>query len=175
MKNDSKSGLCIKKIITLVATLIIVTSSSIQLFNSKNIQVKNDNIKNENSIQKETQISQTNEREIQVTSRGMAEERNLESEEIKVEEQYISINEIQISKDMDLSKRSGISKEDFKILMSNLKSDTTGFFENNSNIIYDVCEKYEINEIFFSALIVAEAGWNIASSHRDAHNYMKKD
>ena len=137
MKNDSKSGLCIKKIITLVATLIIVTSSSIQLFNFKNIQAENNNTKSENTIQKETQISQTNEREIQVTSRGALEERNLVSKEI--EEQYISINEIQISKDMDLSKRSGISKEDFKTLMSNLKSDTTSFFENNSNTIYDLC------------------------------------
>ena len=56
--------------------------------------------------------------------------------------------------------------------MENLKTDTSGFFENNSDIIYDLCQKYELNEIFFCGLIAAESGWNIVSSHRNTNNYI---
>lgn len=85
---------------------------------------------------------------------------------------YKKIEEIKISTNMDLSIRCGISKEDFNKLMSNLRVDTSGFFKRNSNTIYELCEKYEINEIFFCGLIAAESGWNIASSHRKANNYI---
>ena len=63
-------------------------------------------------------------------------------------------------------------KEDFNKLLADLKSDTSGFFERNSNTIYELCEKYEINEIFFCGLIAAESGWNIAGNHRSTHNYI---
>ena len=73
---------------------------------------------------------------------------------------------------MDLSVRTGISKEDFKEIVKNLKQDTSGFFYDNADLIYDLCEEYEINEIFFCGLISAESGWNIASNHRKTHNYI---
>jgi len=73
---------------------------------------------------------------------------------------------------MDLTKRTGISKEDFKKIIKNLKQDTSGFFYNNADLIYDLCEEYEINEIFFCGLISAESGWNIAQNHRKTHNYI---
>ena len=47
--------------------------------------------------------------------------------------------------------------------------------ENDSNILYiseNLCKKYEINEMFFCGLIVAESGWNIAPNHRKTHNYI---
>ena len=87
-------------------------------------------------------------------------------------EYYITIDEITISRNMDLTKRCGVSKEDFKILLTNLRPDTTGFFEENSDTIYDLCEKYEINEIFFCGLIAAESGWKIASNHRNTNNFV---
>ena len=73
---------------------------------------------------------------------------------------------------MDLTKRTGLSREDFIKLISGVKADTSGFFENNAGKIYDLCEKYSINEIFFCGLISAESGWNIASNHRKTHNYI---
>ena len=73
---------------------------------------------------------------------------------------------------MDLSKRTGLSREDFIKLISGVKADTSGFFEDNAGKIYDLCEKYSINEIFFCGLISAESGWNIASNHRKTHNYI---
>lgn len=87
-------------------------------------------------------------------------------------EMYQRIEEIQISKNMDLTVRCNISREDFIALMAGIKADTSGFFEENAGLIYDVCEKYQLNEIFFCGLISAESGWNIAGNHRRTHNYI---
>ncbi len=87
-------------------------------------------------------------------------------------EHYISIEEVEISRNMDLTVRTGLSKEDFKTLISNVKADTSGFFYDNADYIYDLCEEYELNEIFFCGLISAESGWNIASNHRRTYNYI---
>ena len=73
---------------------------------------------------------------------------------------------------MDLTVRTGLSREDFITLIAGVKADTSGFFEENAGLIYDVCEKYQINEIFFCGLISAESGWTIASNHRNTHNYI---
>ena len=86
--------------------------------------------------------------------------------------QYISVDEIKISKDMDLTKPCNISREDFIDLIAGVKADTSGFFEENAGLIYDICEEYEINEIFFCGLISAESGWNIAGNHRRTYNYI---
>lgn len=85
---------------------------------------------------------------------------------------YGTIDQIKISKDMDLTQSCNISREDFITLISGVKADTSGFFEENAGLIYDLCEEYEINEIFFCGLISAESGWNIASNHRKTHNYI---
>ena len=85
---------------------------------------------------------------------------------------YIPVNEVKISQTMDLNVRTGMSKEDFINLIANCSADTSGFFEENAGIIYDLCEIYSINEIFFCGLISAESGWNIAQNHRNTHNYI---
>ena len=84
----------------------------------------------------------------------------------------VSISKVKISKTMNLTKRTGLSRKDFIKLMSGVRADTSGFFEKNAGKIYDLCEKYSINEIFFCGLISAESGWNIASNHRRTHNYI---
>jgi len=85
---------------------------------------------------------------------------------------YVSISEVKISKNMDLTQLTGLSKEDFVQLMAECKYDTTGWFETNAAYIYDLCQEYQLNEIFFCGLISAESGWSIASAHRNAHNYI---
>ena len=84
----------------------------------------------------------------------------------------IQIEEVQISKDMDLTVTTGLSKEDFITLIQGLKYDSSNFFEENAETIYDLCQEYSINEIFFCGLIAEESGWNIASNHRRTHNYI---
>lgn len=110
------------------------------------------------------------------TSREKANEiiGNSEQTDISVNKkaQYKTISSVTISKNMDLTQRTGLSKEDFKILLSRVKQDKSKFFYNNSDYIYDVCQKYQINEIFFCGLISAESGWEIASNHRRTYNYI---
>lgn len=87
-------------------------------------------------------------------------------------ETTIAIEDVTISKDMDLTVRTGLSKEDFITLISGVKEDKKSFFEENAGLIYDVCEEYQINEIFFCGLIAGESGWHIADNHRRTHNYI---
>lgn len=165
MENNSKSGLKINHIISVVLVLIIL-SSNIQLFGLTKQEDKQEN--SNNNMQEETQAADTYNRARTITSRSSVDRTKKEENELN----YIQIDEITISKSMDLTKRTGISKEDFKELMKNLKVDTSGFFYKNSDIIYDLCEKYELNEVFFCGLIAAESGWNIQSNHRKTHNYI---
>lgn len=119
-------------------------------------------------------------RESNVTSRSgeerakkeNIEESNTSEEKQEEEKKYTNIKDIKISKNMNLTVRTGLSKEDFKKLIGRVKADKTKFFYNNSEYIYDLCEKYELNEIFFCGLIAGESGWNITSNHRNTHNYI---
>lgn len=172
---DSKSALKLRQLISLFFIIIILTTS-INFFNIRGemVQIAKRNVisQEDANIKEQEQVAQTEKIEEKVTTRSR-EERTIEKqEEIIEEEKYITIEEITISRDMDLTKRCGISKEDFIKLMENLKVDYSGFFAKNSEVIYDLCEKYEINEIFFCGLIAAESGWNIASNHRNTHNYI---
>lgn len=82
------------------------------------------------------------------------------------------IEEVTVSRDMDLTVRTGLSREDFITLIAGVEEDTSGFFEENAGLIYDLCEKYQINEIFFCGLIAGESGWKIADNHRRTYNYI---
>ena len=94
-------------------------------------------------------------------------------EEMILEEvQTTPIEEVTISKDMDLTIRTGLSREDFITLMSGVEEDKSNFFEEKAGLIYDICKEYQINEIFFCGLIAGESGWRIADNHRRTHNYI---
>lgn len=97
---------------------------------------------------------------------------SIEEELIPEEVQTTLIEEVTISKDMDLTIRTGLSREDFITLMSGVEEDKANFFEENAGLIYDICEEYQINEIFFCGLIAGESGWRIADNHRRTHNYI---
>lgn len=197
MENNSKSGLRISEIIATLGAFIVISTSTQLLFNTENSKIEkanfNEQIAEEQTKQeelsKETIVQEkTVQRVATITSRSgikrettekqeEASEENLLEENSQIEtveeaKQYITIEEIKISKDMDLTLRCGISKEDFKQLIENVEQDTTKFFYNNSDIIYDLCEKYELNEIFFCGLIAGESGWNISKSHRTKCNYI---
>lgn len=111
----------------------------------------------------ETQTENNQTEQIEATNQ----EQNQEPEKI-----YTQIKDVKISKDMDLTVSTNLSKEDFKTVISGVKQDTSKFFYNNSDLIYDLCQKYELNEIFFCGLISAESGWNIADNHHRTHNYI---
>lgn len=168
MENNSKCALKIKEAVS-ICTILVILGTSIQLFKNKE---NNAEVAKQNDMEEKIEVAQSYERESKVTTRSQEERTKKETKVAQATIKYKKIEEIEISKSMDLSKRCGISKEDFNTLMANLKVDTSGFFRRNSNTIYDLCEKYEVNEIFFCGLIAAESGWNIASSHRNANNYI---
>ena len=167
MENNN-SALRINQVIA-VFTVLIVLGTNIQLFNIRPNNVK---VSVQNSIQEEVKLAENYERDVKVTARTEVDRslRGIKPPEAVVK--YKKIEEIEISRNMDLTVRTGISKEDFNKLLADLKSDTSGFFERNSNTIYELCEKYEINELFFCGLIAAESGWKIASSHRRTNNFV---
>lgn len=145
-------------------------------------------VRNENDIVELANISFSNyTRNTDVTARSMETERdktttnnNTETENTNNEEEQNSDvisaenikQKVNISRNMDLTKRTGLTKAEFKELVKHVSQDTSKFFYNNSDLIYDLCEKYQINEIFFCGLISAESGWNIVSNHRKTHNYI---
>ena len=143
--------------------------------NEENTTEKDIDENNENVTDKveESEKSEENDQSEEKNDADSAEHSSKE-EETKDEEEnkYISIKEVTISQNMDLTVRTGLSREDFITLMSGVKQDTSGFFETNSGKIYDLCEQYSLNEIFFCGLISAESGWNIAQNHRNTHNYI---
>ena len=170
MKNDSKSGLRISEIMATLCAFIIVSTSTQLILSKQNTAEKAE----ENLVTEEVQISKIEENETKAltTSRSGIRRGASEESQLVEEKTYKTIEEIEISKNMDLTVRCGISKEDFKELMKNLKPDTTDFFYNNSDIIYDLCEKYQLNEIFFCGLIAGESGWKISGGHRTKCNYI---
>lgn len=177
---DSKSALKIKQLIS-VFVIIMTLGTCIGLFKTNEgesqiakFEVKKELEKELEKTEEKVEIAKTtnNERNVKVTSRSEVDRTAKENKPAQAVVKYVKIEEIEISRDMDLSKRTGVSKEDFNKLMQNLKVDTSGFFKRNSNKIYDLCEQYEINEIFFCGLIAAESGWNISSNHKTSNNYI---
>jgi len=170
--------------ITIIAVFIIIIQLK-QIKNDEKFAIQelpNQEIQEEKVANKEVVRDKREKQSMQITSRYSAvRSRNIqekqhekieEIEEEIVEVQYSKIEDITISREMDLTITTGISKEDFKLLISNVKYDTSKFFYDNSDYIYDLCQEYQINEIFFCGLISAESGWNIASNHRRTHNYI---
>ena len=187
MKENKKSIRTIREIIFITSALFILgviinliylKNDGMQVSeNSNNIELSSVNV--ENGYNKITSRSQTGVRKADVTSQETEVGQDFEEVAVVWEEpieetkiQYKTIEEVTISRNMDLTERTGLSKESFKELISNVKADTSKFFYENSDTIYDLCEEYELNEIFFCGLISAESGWNIASNHRNTHNYI---
>lgn len=191
--NERKVLVSIKLwIIVLIVIVMVTIIVGIVIFKSnieKQINLANNNSSEEviqNQIENNIREEQSSRRTIVATSRFSEKREKVEENEIVeenveeiveiVEEEIIQtstpIEEVKISKDMDLTVRTGLSRDDFIILISEVKADTSGFFEENAGLIYDVCEKYQINEIFFCGLISAESGWAIAKNHRNTYNYI---
>lgn len=171
------------QIVTIISSCIVISQLK---QNKTNEQIAINELKEKITIEEKIAEVTNNEESIQreeeqVTSRhsiarnrqnGNIELTKMLKEEKVEEQQYTKIEDITISKEMDLSITTGISKEDFKLLISNVKYDTSKFFYDNSDYIYDLCQEYQINEIFFCGLISAESGWNIAVNHRRTCNYI---
>ena len=172
---DNKSSLrSLKLVIISAIVLIILGIVGISL----NLGKVNEKVA-ELTVENEEEVTNTKTIDTETLIASYTPRRDTASDEVvsryakaRERELYNSIDEITISKNMDLTVRCNVSRDDFITLMSGVKADTSGFFEENAGTIYDVCEKYELNEIFFCGLISAESGWDIAGNHRRTHNYI---
>ena len=156
---------------------IVASSRTSENISSRSSETSRQQLEEVNPSE-EIQTKNTDETISEETSENISNE-NLESVEETVlsteteeSNNFISLQDLTISEKMDLTIRTNLSKEDFVLLISRVKADSSKFFYNNAETIYDLCEKYEINEIFFCGLISAESGWNIASNHRSTFNYI---
>lgn len=177
-----EKGIYINIRISIILIVIIITSVVLIKNNSNEAIIIAKSYENKNStsttITSRYGIDRTKDSEdeenILVSSDDLLEEYKEYShtKEIEANDIGIAIEDVKIARDMDITERTGLSKENFKILVSGVRADTSGFFYENADLIYDLCEKYELNEIFFCGLISAESGWDIAPNHRRTHNYI---
>ena len=193
MLNDNKDGASLKLLATIgvMALVSIIAFTCIYSLTTSSKEAELAEVNEETSITNEEVIAEENatmsERSANITSRSsidrMSETTTEEDSEIAkslastiekgIEDlKYISIDEVKISSDMDITQFCGLSRDDFIKLISDCRADTTGWFENHAGQIYDLCHKYQLNEIFFCGLISAESGWNIASNHRSTNNFI---
>ena len=91
-----------------------------------------------------------------------------EYEELKT---YIPLNQVKISFNMDVSKTTGLSEEDFVNLVNKMKYDKTGILKANAEVIWENCQKYNVNEIFVLGICGIESAWCSAPQHQRTHNY----
>lgn len=76
-----------------------------------------------------------------------------------------------ISRGMDLTETTGLSREDFCELLANFKYDYAGFYEQNAGLIWDLSQKYQVNEIFICGVFALESLYGSNEKHIANHNY----
>lgn len=75
-----------------------------------------------------------------------------------------------LNKNMDLSKPSGLSLEQFKKVLSNNNQDKNKVFENNAEYFYYIEQQYGINGVFVAAIGIHESAWGTSKIARDKKN-----
>ena len=85
---------------------------------------------------------------------------------------------IKLSYDMALNAKSGLTKEDYKKILSGNPSDTNKIFEQNAEAFYEAEQKYNINGVFLAALAIHESNWgtsNIATEKKNLFGFGSYD
>ena len=75
-----------------------------------------------------------------------------------------------LSKDMDLSKPSGLTLSDYKTIFSYNTSDVNNIFADNAEEFYKAEQKYQINGIFLAAIGIHESAWGTSKIARMKNN-----
>ena len=75
-----------------------------------------------------------------------------------------------LNKNIDYSKPSGFSLEQFKKVLSNNSQDKNKVFENNAEYFYYIEQQYGINGVFVAAIGIHESAWGTSKIARDKKN-----
>ena len=193
MKNKK---LMIVMIITISILLILAIIGTILNFTNKNIIkiAQNQNDSQQSNMTVKMEINENEEENVApsgvinensivatVSSRSdvnrfgkhvnINQEQNQTSGDYQELVEYTKLEDVKISFDMDVSKTTGLSKEDFITLVKNMKCDKTGILGKNAGWIWECCQKYSVNEIFVLGICGIESGWCTAPQHQNTHNY----
>ena len=77
---------------------------------------------------------------------------------------------INVDIDMELNKSSGLTKDDFKKVLSDIPQDKNKILENNYEVFYDMDQKYNINGIFLASIAIHESNWGVSTIANDKKN-----
>ena len=83
-----------------------------------------------------------------------------------------------LSFNMDLSKPSGLSLEQFRKVLKYNSNDVNNIFTSNADYFYYAEQEYGLNGVFLAAIAIHESGWgtsNIAISKNNLFGYMAYD
>ena len=86
------------------------------------------------------------------------------------EENRIAKLKDSLSKDMDLSKPSGLTLSDFRTVLGYNTRDKNGIFADNVEAFYNAEQKYNINGIFLAAIGIHESAWGTSYLAREKKN-----
>ncbi|MBR6505122.1 MAG: G5 domain-containing protein [Clostridia bacterium] len=71
---------------------------------------------------------------------------------------------------MPLNKKSGLTLEDFKKVLSGNLSDKNKTFENHAEVFYNIEQTYNVNGIFIAAVGIHESAWGTSSISLEKKN-----
>ena len=71
---------------------------------------------------------------------------------------------------MDLTKPSGLTLEDFEKVLSGNPNDTNKIIENNAKAFYEAEQKYKVNGIFLASMAIHESAWGTSKIAEDKKN-----
>lgn len=77
---------------------------------------------------------------------------------------------ISVKPEMLLNKASGLTKDDFKKVLSGMSNDTNRIFEKNAEVFFEMEQKYNINGIFLAALGMHESNWGTSTIAQEKKN-----
>ncbi len=75
-----------------------------------------------------------------------------------------------IEKNIKLNKKSGLTVDDFKKILSNNKNDKYKVFQDNAEYFYYIEQQYNINGVFVAAIGIHESSWGTSKLARNKKN-----
>ncbi len=77
---------------------------------------------------------------------------------------------INVNIEMELNKSTGLTLKDYQKIFKGLPNDTTGIFEENAEVFYNMDKKYNVNGIFIASIAIHESAWGTSQIAEDKNN-----
>lgn len=77
---------------------------------------------------------------------------------------------LELSPEMALNKPSGLTRDDFKKVLSGNENDANKIFEDNAEFFFEIEQKYNINGIFLASMGIHESNWGTSTIAQEKKN-----